>query len=86
MLHAKFKIIGFGLWRRMFVEFRQLSSHLLGASCSYGLPYVLFVFCSIVTLVITHFGFDVETLVQNLAIAYLLLFKVAFSQKFEIHQ
>ena len=40
------------------VRFRLLSGHLLGNSCSFGWPYVLFVFWQFVILVITRFGFD----------------------------
>ena len=32
-------------------------------SCSFGLPYVLFVFWLIIILVISHFGFEGGTLV-----------------------
>ena len=37
--------------------------HLLVESCSFGLPYVLFVFLLIVILVISHFGFEGGTMV-----------------------
>ena len=42
---------------------RALSGPLLGDSCSFSLPYVLFVFILIVNLVISHFGFGGGTLV-----------------------
>ena len=39
-------------------QFRLLSVHLLGKSCSLGLPYVLIVFWLLVILVISLFGFE----------------------------
>ena len=48
----------------------------LGVNCSFGLPYVLYVFLLIVILVISHFGFDGGTLVLIASVtglAYLLL-------------
>ena len=39
-----------------------LSGHLFGESCSFGLPYVLFVFLLTVILVIFNFGFEDGTL------------------------
>ena len=39
------------------VRFELLSFHLLGNSCSLGGPYVLFVFCLFVIMVISRFGF-----------------------------
>ena len=40
------------------VLFRLLSGHLLGNSCSLDRPYVFFVFCLFVLLVISHSGFE----------------------------
>ena len=40
------------------IWFRLLSGHLLGNSCSLGLPYVVFVFRLFVILVISRFGFE----------------------------
>ena len=41
------------------VKFRLLSCHLLGKSCSLGLPYDFFVFCQIKRVfVISRFGFE----------------------------
>ena len=40
------------------VRFRLLNGHFLGNSCSLGLPYVLFVFCLFVILVISGFGLN----------------------------
>ena len=35
------------------------SDHLLGNSCPLGWPFVLIVFCLLVILVISHFGFEI---------------------------
>ena len=48
---------------RYLVRFRYLSGHLLGNSCSLDYPYVLFVACIFVMLVISYFGFEGRTLV-----------------------
>ena len=45
------------------LEVRLLSCHLWGMSCSFGLPYVLFVSCLFVILVVSYYGFEGGTVV-----------------------
>ena len=46
----------------VFVRYWYVSDHLLGKSCSFGLPNVLFVLCLFVVLVVSDFDFHGGTL------------------------
>ena len=58
--------------------------HILGKDCLFGSPYVIFVLCLFVILVISHFGFEGGTLVLIAplhCLLYLFLFTILRNEK-----